>query len=126
MRSTQAAVLMHIENADRQDITAMERAMSFQVQLEAKLFATQDALSEAMNLSKGQVAKMLKAAQLLRHPGIGNLFADKSAVPVKQCYELAALMDRPNAKEVILQAARNLAKEAEGRARVRPPRFSKS
>ena len=33
-----AAVLMHIENADRQDITPMERAISFQVQAEAKVF----------------------------------------------------------------------------------------
>jgi ParB-like chromosome segregation protein Spo0J len=33
---TRAAVLMHIENADRQDITAMERALSFQAQLDAR------------------------------------------------------------------------------------------
>ena len=32
----QAAILMHLENADRQDITPMERALSFQVQLDAQ------------------------------------------------------------------------------------------
>ena len=48
-----AAVLMHIENADRQDITPMERALSFQQQLEAKIFATQDAMAEAFGVSKG-------------------------------------------------------------------------
>ena len=106
-----AAVLMHIENADRQDITPMERALSFQIQIEARVFATQDALSEAMNLSKPQVSKMLKAAQLMKQAAIGPLFHDKSAVPVEQAYKLATLLERPGAKEVILQAARNLGRE---------------
>ena len=111
-----AAVLMHIENADRQDITPMERALSFQTQIEAKVFATQDALAEAIGLSKGQVAKMLKAAAVLKHATLAGLFADKSAIPVIQAYNLAMLLERPGAKEVILQAAKNLARDGEGRA----------
>jgi ParB family chromosome partitioning protein len=110
-----AAVLMHIENADRQDITPMERALSFQIQIEARIFPTQEALSEAMNLSKPQVSKMLKAAQLMRQGSIGALFADKSAVPIEQAYKLAALLERPGAKEVILQAAKNLGREPDTR-----------
>ena len=110
-----AAVLMHIENADRQDITPMERALSFQEHLDAKIFPTQDALSEAIGLSKGQVAKMLKAAALLKQATLASLFPDKSAVPVEPAYKLAALMERPGAKEVILQAAQNLARKGEGR-----------
>jgi len=104
-----AAVLMHIENADRQDITPMERAISFQVQAEAKVFATQEAMAEALGVSKGQVAKMIKAATLLKVPGIGVLFTDRSVVPVEQAYKVAALMERPGAKEVVLKAAQNLA-----------------
>ena len=111
-----AAVLMHIENADRQDITPMERALSFQTQIEARVFATQDALAEAIGLSKGQVAKMLKAAGVLKHATLAGLFADKSAIPVIQAYNLAMLLERPGAKEVILQAAKNLARDGEGRA----------
>jgi ParB family chromosome partitioning protein len=111
-----AAVLMHIENADRQDITPMERALSFQTQIEAKVFATQDALAEAIGLSKGQVAKLLKAAGVLKHATLAGLFADKSAIPVIQAYNLAMLLERPGAKEVILQAAKNLARDGEGRA----------
>jgi ParB family transcriptional regulator, chromosome partitioning protein len=98
---SQAAVLMHLENADRQDITPMERALSFQVQLDAKLFPTQ---------SKGQVTKMLKAAQLLGLAPIANLLTDRSSVPMEQAYKLATLMDRPGAKDVVLQAAKNLAR----------------
>src|ERR1700722_846320 len=103
-----AAVLMHIENADRQDITAMERALSFQQQLEAKIFASQDAMAEAFGVSKGQVTKLLKAAQLIKHPTITQLFADKSVVPVEAVYQLSVLMERPGAKEVVLKAAQNL------------------
>jgi ParB family transcriptional regulator, chromosome partitioning protein len=108
-----AAVLMHIENADRQDITPMERALSFQTQIEARVFATQEALGDAMNLSKPQISKMLKAAQLMRQGTIGPLFTDKSAVPIEQAYKLATLLERPGAKEVILQAAKNLARESQ-------------
>lgn len=115
LSDAQAAVLMHLENADRQDITPMERALSFQVQLDAKLFPTQEAMANALNVSKGQVTKLLKAAQLLGYAPITNLIADRSAVPVEQAYKLATLMDRPGAKDVVLQAAKNLARrEGEG------------
>jgi ParB family transcriptional regulator, chromosome partitioning protein len=110
-----AAVLMHVENADRQDITPMERALSFQALIDGKVFIAQDALAAAMNLSKGQVSKMLKAANLLRQGSIGGLFADSSTVPVEQAYKLASLMERPGAKDVILQAAKNLGREGQGR-----------
>ena len=110
-----AAVLMHIENADRQDITPMERALSFQTLIDGKVFTTQELLAEAMGMSKGQVSKMLKAAGLLRQGAIGGLFTDKSAIPVEQAYKLATLFERPGAKEVILQAAKNLGR-GEGRA----------
>lgn len=116
-----AAVLMHIENADRQDITAMERALSFQQQLEAKIFATQDAMAEAFGISKGQVTKLLKAAQLLKLPTLAQLFPDKSAVPVEAAYQLSALMDRPGAKEVVLKAGQNLLARGEGAVGGRTP-----
>jgi ParB family transcriptional regulator, chromosome partitioning protein len=109
-----AAVLMHIENADRQDITAMERALSFQQQLEAKIFATQEAMAEAFGLGSPQVTKLLKAAQLFRHAPIAQLFSDRSAVPVAPAYELVTLMERPGAKEVVLKAAQNLGARGEG------------
>jgi ParB family chromosome partitioning protein len=114
-----AAVLMHIENADRQDITPMERALSFQSQLEARIFPTQEALADAIGLTKGQVSKLVKAASLMRHATLTQLFVDKSAVPVDAAYKLATLWDRPGAKEVILKAAQNLLqKERAGRSSI--------
>ena len=110
-----AAVLMHIENADRQDITPMERAMSFATQVEAKVFPTQEALAAALGVSTGQVAKMVKAAGLMRQGTLAGLFPDKSQVPVELAYQVAAVMERPGAKEVVLQAASNLARKGEGK-----------
>ncbi len=109
----QAAVLMHLENADRQDITPMERALSFQAQLEARVFPTQESLAAALNVSKGQVTKMVKAAQLLTLAPVASLFKDRSLVPVEQAYKLASLLDRPGAKDVVLQAAKNLGRREE-------------
>jgi len=109
-----AAVLMHIENADRQDITAMERALSFQQQLEAKIFATQEAMAEAFGLGSPQVTKLLRAASLFNFTAIAKLFPDRSGVPVAPAYELAALMERPGAKDVVLKAAQNLGARGEG------------
>ena len=103
-----AAVLMHIENADRQDITPMERAISFLAQAEGKVFASQDAMAEALGVSKGQVAKMIKAAGLLKHPAVAALFPDRSAVPVEAAYKLAALIERPGARDVVLKSAQTL------------------
>jgi ParB/RepB/Spo0J family partition protein len=108
------AVLMHIENADRQDITPMERALSFQQQMEAKIFATQEAMAEAFGLGGPQVTKLLKAAQLFKHASIAQLFPDRSAVPVGPAYELVTLMERTGAKDIVLKAAQNWSIRGEG------------
>ena len=110
---TKCAVMMHVENADRKDITAMERALSFQQQLEAKVFPTQEAMGEAFGVSKGQVTKLLKAASLMKQATIGQLFSDKSMVPVEAAYQLAVLMERTGAKDAVLKAAQNLLAKGE-------------
>ena len=68
-------------------------------------------MSDAIGLTKGQVSKLVKAAGLMRHAALSQLFPDKSTVPVDQAYKLAAVFDRPGAKEVILKAAQNLAQK---------------
>ena len=109
-----AAVLMHVENADRQDITPMERALSFARQLEEGLFSSQEDLANAVGLGAPQVAKMLKATQVFRHGAIQAVLVDKAAVPVASAYELVTVMEKPGAKDVVIQAAQNAAKRKDG------------
>ena len=73
---------MHVENADRQDITPMERALSFSRQLRENLFRTQDEMAEAKHLSKGMVSQMVKAAEIMSIDAIARLFPDLTIVPI--------------------------------------------
>ena len=109
-----AAVLMHVENADRQDITPMERALSFAQQLEAGVFGSQEALATAVGLGAPTIAKMLKATQVFRHGAIQAVLVDRAATPIAPAYELATVMEKPGARDVVLQAAQNLAKRKDG------------
>lgn len=106
-----AAVLMHIENADRKDITPMERALSFIRQLHEKLFRTQEEMAEAKHLSKGMVTQMVKAAEIMTVESIAKLFPDITLVPVSGAYKLSVAMGDAGTREVILSAARHLAKK---------------
>jgi predicted Rdx family selenoprotein len=71
-------------------------------------------MAEAFALSKGQVTKLLKGAQLLKVAAIAQLFPDKGAVPVEAAYQLAVLMERPGAKDVVVKAAQNWHSRGEG------------
>src|SRR5262249_8187647 len=106
------AVLMHIENADRRDITPMERAQSCARQTREGLFRTQEEMEEAKNLSKGMMTQLLKAAELLENEVIAQLFPDPTLVPVTVAYKLSAQMTASSAdRERILSAAKHLAKQ---------------
>lgn len=111
MTEQQAAVLMHIENADREDISPMERARSYRRQLKEGLFASQDELAQKIQVSKATVAKMVKAAELFDDETIARLFPDPTQVPLHAAYSLAVQLSNPDSRAVILQAARSLARK---------------
>jgi len=114
LRLTQAddkicAVLMHQENANRKDITMMERAISYARQLKEGVFESQDEIAGLLDLSKGQVAKYVAAAELIESPPIARLFPDPVIVPVKAAYEISLKMADARSKEAIEKKAYNLA-----------------
>jgi ParB family chromosome partitioning protein len=106
-----AAVLMHLENADRQDISPMERAISCFKQLQEKVFRTQEEMAEAKRLSTGMITQMIKAAEIMSLETIGKLFPDVTLVPITGAYKLAVMMGDSATREVILSAAKYLAKK---------------
>jgi len=103
-----AAVLMHVENADRQDITPMERAISFTRQLREKLFRTQEELAQALQVAKGTVTKMVKAAELLDVEPIARLFKDPTTIPINGAYKVAVLLSSEPQRTAVLKAAHGL------------------
>lgn len=105
----QAAVLMHQENHDRQDISAMERAISYTQQLRGKVFKTQDEIALALNVTKGMVSQMVMAAELLDTPAIAKLLPDPTLIPVKGAYAVATLMSDAERRATVLNSAKHLA-----------------
>ena len=95
------AILMHAENANRQDITDFERACSFAQQMTRGLFKNQNELAEAMGVSQGFISKMLTAAELCNYEWLHSLLKQKLDIPIKYAYILARLLKNPEVYELI-------------------------
>lgn len=104
------AVLMHIENANRKDITPMERAISFHRQMEEGLFETKEEMAAAKGISAGMISQYTKAAELMDHEVLRKLFPDPKNMSVTLAYKLATRLADPASKEIIIAGARHLAK----------------
>jgi ParB family transcriptional regulator, chromosome partitioning protein len=105
-----AAMNMHLENADRKDISPMERAVSYFEHIQKKLFATQEELASSLNVPQGTLSKMLKAAEMLEQPTLKKLFPDPAEVPLEPAYKLATIMADTTTRTLVLKAADNLVK----------------
>ena len=106
----QCAVLMHLENADRQDITAMERALSIARQLKEHVFETQEEMALAKNISPTTMTQYIKAAAIMEHDAIAKLFPDPKVVSVNKAYKLQTRLTDSRCRDLILAAARHLGK----------------
>ena len=104
----QAAVEMEIENREREDITAMERAMSWARQLKDKLFPTQEKLAEAMGLSQPRISQAVSAASILEIEAIARLFREPADIPVKRAVALSIQLQNEKRREAIVKAANHL------------------
>lgn len=107
----ECAILMNLENKDRDDVTEFEDAISYRQQLEAGLFDSQDDMAAALELNKSKLSKMLAAAKIINHNDIMKLFDDITTLKINPAYQLVALLEKCEAnKEVIYQKAKNLYK----------------
>lgn len=85
-------VLMHIENADSQDISDFERAYSFLQHIRSKEFKSQKDLAETMNISTGLVSRMIQAAEIFDYDFISEVLLTKKDLPIKSCQLLASFL----------------------------------
>lgn len=110
LSDAEAAVLMHIENSDRKDISPMEKAQSYARHLKAGLFGNQELLAEAINRSPGQVTKMIRAASLMEVPQVRRLISDVRTVSIEDAYRVASLLEADATRGIVLKAADQMAR----------------
>ena len=107
----ECAILMNLENKDRDDVSEFEDAISYRQQLEARLFDSQDDMAAALDLNKSKLSKMLAAAKIVNHTEVMRLFNDITTLKVNPAYQLVTLLEKSDAnKDVIYQKAKNIHK----------------
>ncbi|MBX9702943.1 MAG: ParB/RepB/Spo0J family partition protein, partial [Rickettsiales bacterium] len=105
----ECAILMNLENKDRNDISEFEDAISYKQQLDEKLFDSQDEMASSLDLKKSKLSKMLTAAKIIHYPEIMNLFEDITLLKINPLYSLVVLLEKNNKRiEYINQKAKEL------------------
>lgn len=105
------AILMNLENKDRDDVSEFEDAISYKQQLDANLFDSQDDMAAALDLNKSKLSKMLAVAKLMNHTTVMRLFDDITTLKINPVYKLVVEIEKnSNNKEVIYEKAKNLFK----------------
>lgn len=107
----EAAIIMNLENKDRDDISEFEDAISYKTQLDAGLFRSQDEMATMLDIKKSKLSKMLAAAKILSYPRVMKLFPDVTKIKINPIYSLLTLMDKSEQnKDVIHERADTLYK----------------
>jgi len=98
----ECAILMNLENKDRNDISEFEDAISFKQQLEANLFDSQDEMAIALDLKKSKLSKMLSAAKIVEYKEIIDLFKDITLLKINPVYSLVLLLEKNSMNEELI------------------------
>tara|TARA_B110000908_G_C10203667_1_gene426586 strand:+ start:436 stop:1422 length:987 start_codon:yes stop_codon:yes gene_type:complete len=105
----ECAIIMHLENKDRDDVSEFENAISYKYQLDSGLFTSQEEMTVALALKKSKLSKMLIAAKIINYKDIIKLFPDLTQLKVNPVYSLVSLIEKNDKnKEVLFKKAENL------------------
>lgn len=107
--------LADIENRERQDITELDRARSYQAALDRYYGGIQSRMAEALSLSNSQLSRLLALAQLPDE--IADAFATRDELRVRHSEVLTPLLRREELRERLLAAARAIGGEQQAIAR---------
>jgi ParB/RepB/Spo0J family partition protein len=106
----QAAIAMDLENRQRKDISAYERALCYTRWLRANVFQSQDEIAKALRIAPSQVSRMLK---LVRLPSVVvNAFGSPLEIREVWGLELSRLVEDPGNQRLLIQRARAIAAES--------------
>lgn len=101
--------LADIENRERQDITELDRARSYQGAVDRFYGGVQSRMAEALNLSNSQLSRLLSLAQMPDE--VVDAFATREELRVRHSEVLTPLLRRPEQRDRLLVAARSVGQE---------------
>lgn len=101
--------LADIENRERQDITELDRARSYQGAVDRFYGGVQSRMAEALNLSNSQLSRLLAMAQM--PDDVVDAFATREELRVRHSEVLTPLLRRPEQRDRLLAAARAIGVE---------------
>ncbi len=97
------------ENRNREDVSAVERAKNYAAAIKLHYNGKQTTLVEKLGLSKSLVSKLMKISTIPDE--VIAVFPDLTALSYRQAYELAEMLDEPQAKEHALTASEAISRE---------------
>jgi len=109
MSDEEAFRLADIENREREDITELDRARSYQNAVDRFYGGVQSRMAEALRLSNSQLSRLLALAQMPDE--VVNAFATKEELRVRHSEVLTPLLRRAEQRELVLAAARIIGQE---------------
>ncbi|WP_243652772.1 ParB/RepB/Spo0J family partition protein [Novosphingobium sp. PhB165] len=101
--------LADIENRERQDITELDRARSYQKAVDQFYGGVQSRMAEALGLSNSQLSRLLSLAQMPDE--VVDAFATRDELRVRHSEVLTPLLRRPQQCERVLATARVIGEE---------------
>lgn len=109
MSDEEAFRLADIENREREDITELDRARSYQNAVDRFYGGVQSRMAEALSLSNSQLSRLLSLAQMPDE--VVNAFSTKEELRVRHSEVLTPLLRRAEQRERVIAAAKRIGGE---------------
>lgn len=106
--------LADIENREREDISELDRARSYQHAVDRFYGGVQSRMAEALNLSNSQLSRLLALAQLPEE--VVNAFATKDELRVRYSELLTPLLRRPEQRGRMIAEAQLIGEQQQALA----------
>jgi ParB family chromosome partitioning protein len=101
--------LADIENREREDITELDRARSYQNAVDRFYAGVQSRMAEALSLSNSQLSRLLALAQMPDE--VVAAFATREELRVRHSEVLMPILRRPEPRERVIAAAKQICGE---------------
>lgn len=93
-------LLMHVENEQARDISALEKGRSYRLMLDKAIYSTAAELSRELGITRAYVSMVTKAIEILDVPKLSAVLAPHiREISYKDAKELATLIEKPRARE---------------------------